>query len=72
MRLDRALAETDPALNDRVPYCVVKRNCRGPSIRTESRMSRTGITERWTCQQCGGFALSPDGNTPLKAHKVEP
>ncbi|HLK38814.1 MAG TPA: hypothetical protein VKU41_18760 [Polyangiaceae bacterium] len=70
-RLERALA-ADPVLTDRVPYCVVKRNCPGPSIRSERREGRTGITERWTCRHCGGFAFSPDGATPPMGHKIEP
>jgi hypothetical protein len=59
-------------LDDCVPYCVVKRNCNGPSFLTEKRTSRTGIRERWTCQHCGGFVLSPDHTTPPKPRKVEP
>lgn len=59
-------------LDDRVAYCVVKRNCNGPSFLIEKQQSRTGIKERWTCLQCGGFVLSPDKTTPPPPVKIEP
>jgi hypothetical protein len=56
------------ALTDRVPYCVVKRNCDGPSI-----VSREGPqSDTWTCKRCGGTAESAPGAIPSFRRKIEP
>jgi hypothetical protein len=61
------------ALDDRVPYCVVKRNCPGPSLLSHDQRPHSRVPgPRWTCQRCGGFVMAQDDGTPLLRRKIEP
>lgn len=63
----------EPSLTDRVGYCVVKRNCPGPSLLSHDTRSGSRVSgPRWTCSQCGGFVMAQDDGTPPFRQKIEP
>lgn len=67
------LRDDAEAFTDRVPYCVVKRNCPGPSILQHDERPHSRVAgPRWKCQHCGGFAMAQDDDTPPFRRKIEP
>lgn len=65
------------ALTDRVAFCVVKRNCNGPSVMTQANYTspthgRGATGDKWTCQHCGATAVVPLGEIPTFRRKIEP
>lgn len=52
-------------LTDRVTYCVVKANCSGQSLVTETRDKR----DTWTCNHCGAYTTTELGQVPPRPRR---
>lgn len=56
-------------LTDRVAFCVVKANCRGPSF-LQGEKSALG-DDIWVCRHCSGHITTPPGKQPEKDQRSE-
>lgn len=43
-------------LTDRVPYCIIKAGCLGPSFLVGTCYGFTG-GDKWRCQSCEGYCV---------------
>jgi hypothetical protein len=64
-------------LTDRVAFCVVKRNCNGPSILiatdySKGQRGRGAGGDKWECRHCQGSVVLPAGEIPQFRKKIEP
>lgn len=55
----------DNNLNDRVPFCVVKPGCKGPSVLAGTCYGFTG-GDKWVCQECKGYAVLMAQAAPIR------
>lgn len=62
---------SESTFTDRVAFCVVKANCRGPSFLTHTRAGVDGKSDRWECRHCYGWIHSPRGTMPQKDERSE-